>query len=51
MENFKMMFESENIYYAKLNKELINDYLEMVNNYEVQKFIVIILKNIPMKMN
>lgn len=46
-----MMFESENIYYAKLNKELINDYLEMVNNYEVQKFIVIILKNIPMKMN
>ena len=26
MENFKMMFESENIYYVKLNKELINDY-------------------------
>ena len=39
MENFKMIFESENIYYIKLNRELINDYLEMVNNYEVQKFI------------
>lgn len=34
-----MIFESKNIYYINLNRGLINEYLEMVNNYEVQKFI------------
>ena len=37
--NNKVIFESDNIYYINVNKELINDYLEMVNNPEVSKYI------------
>ena len=32
-------FESSNIYYTTINKQLINDYLEMVNSQEVSKYI------------
>ena len=35
----KIVFESDNIYFINVNKDLINDYLEMVNNPEVSKFI------------
>ena len=38
MDN-KVLFESDNIYYIYVNKELINNYLEMVNNLEVSKYI------------
>ena len=35
MEKYKKVFESENIYYIKLNKTLIEEYLKMVNDSEV----------------
>lgn len=35
----KIVFESDNIYFINVNKDLINDYLEMINNPEVSKFI------------
>ena len=34
-----IIFESDNIYFVKINKDLIDDYLKMVNNPEVSKFI------------
>ena len=37
--NNKVLFESDNIYYINVNKGLVNDYLEMVNNPDVSKFI------------
>lgn len=33
------IMESEHIYYVKVTEELVNDYLEMVNDPEVQRFI------------
>ncbi len=33
--NYQIVFESENILYVKLNKELINDYLVMINDPDV----------------
>lgn len=35
MEKYKKVFESENIYYIKLNKTLIEEYLKMINDPEV----------------
>lgn len=46
MENYEIVFESENIYYIKVNKLLVNEYLEMINNKEVSKFIGLEDKNI-----
>ena len=37
MEKYEIIFESENILYVKINENLINDYLIMVNDPEVQK--------------
>lgn len=37
MDKYEIIFESENILYIKINESLINDYLIMVNNPEVQK--------------
>lgn len=37
MNNYEIIFESENILYIKINESLINDYLIMVNDPEVQK--------------
>lgn len=37
MNNYEIIFESENILYIKINESLINDYLIMVNEPEVQK--------------
>lgn len=37
MDKYEIIFESENILYVKINENLINDYLIMVNDPEVQK--------------
>lgn len=37
MKKFEIIFESDNLYYVKINKNLINDFLKMVNDPEVQK--------------
>ncbi|MBE6140185.1 MAG: GNAT family N-acetyltransferase [Firmicutes bacterium] len=39
MENFEIIFETERIYFVKISKKLVKDYLIMVNNIEVQKYI------------
>ena len=36
---YEIIFESERIYFVKLTEKLVNDYLEMVNDVEVQKYI------------
>lgn len=36
---YNIKFESENIIFVDINQELINDYLNMVNDPEVSKFI------------
>ncbi len=36
---YDLIFESNNIYFVKLNEELIDEYLKMVNDPEVQKYI------------
>lgn len=33
------IFETENLYYVKVNKKYLSDYLKMMNDYEVAKFI------------
>ena len=37
MNNYKIIFESENIIYINLNENLINEYLLMINDIEVAK--------------
>ena len=37
MEKYKIIFESENIYYIQMSESLMNDYLKMYNDQEVQK--------------
>lgn len=37
--NYKIVFESERIFFVKLNENLVNEYLNMVNDIEVQKYI------------
>lgn len=37
--DYEIVFESERIYFVKLTEKLINDYLVMINDVEVQKFI------------
>lgn len=37
MSDYKIIFESENLYYIKVNEKLMNDYLKMYNNKEIQK--------------
>lgn len=39
MDNFDVIFESENILYIQLSESLINEYLELVNNVEIQKML------------
>ena len=36
---YEILFESERIYFIKLTEELVYDYLNMINDKEVQKFI------------
>lgn len=35
MNKYEKVFESERIYYIKITKDLIEDYLEMINDIEV----------------
>lgn len=37
--NYDIVFESERIYFVKLTEKLVQDYLDMVNDIEVQKYI------------
>jgi len=37
MEKYKIIFESENIYYIQMSESLMNDYLKMYKDQEVQK--------------
>lgn len=37
--DYEIIFESERIYFVKLTEKLVNDYLDMVNDIEVQKYI------------
>lgn len=39
MNNYEVIFESENILYVKLSENLIDDYLKMVNDPDISKFI------------
>ena len=44
MEDYELMFESDKIYYVKVTEKLLDDYLIMINDPEVQKFISKTLK-------
>lgn len=37
--DYEIIFESDRIYFIKLTEKLVNNYLEMVNDIEVQKYI------------
>lgn len=39
MESFELVFESENIKYIKLNKDLMDEYMKMYNNLSIQKLL------------
>lgn len=39
MSKYKKLYETDNLYYTNLNYDLIPDYLTMVNDPNVQKFI------------
>ena len=39
MNNYKVVFETDNIRFIKIDKTFINDYLKMVNDPEIQKMI------------
>jgi len=41
MQNYDVLFESKNIKYIKLSYDLVNDYLLMVNDKDVSKFITL----------
>ena len=37
--NYEVVFESERIYYVKITDKLVHEYLNMINDEKVQKFI------------
>lgn len=37
--DYEVIFESDRIYFVKLSEKLVQDYLDMVNDIEVQKYI------------
>lgn len=39
IDDFKVVFETERIYFVKVSEKLVQDYLNMVNDIEVQKYI------------
>lgn len=39
MENLKLIFQSENIYYVKMSEYLLKEYLKIYNNIEIQKLL------------
>ncbi len=46
-----IIFESSKINYVRVSRELINDYLKMVNNPKINKFISKKIKLIHIQMN
>jgi predicted amino acid-binding ACT domain protein len=36
---YEIVFESERINFVKVSQKLVHDYLNMINNIEIQKFI------------
>lgn len=48
--DYEIVFESNRIYFVKITEKLVNDYLKMVNDIEVQNILDIIQKYILMKM-
>lgn len=39
MENLELIYESENIYYVKMSEYLLEEYLKMYNDIEIQKLL------------
>lgn len=39
MENLELIYESENIYYVKVSEYLLEEYLKMYNDIEIQKLL------------
>lgn len=39
MQEFEIIFETERIYFVKISDKLVNEYLIMINDLEVQKYI------------
>ena len=39
MENLKLIFQSENIYYVKMSEYLLKEYLKIYNNIEIKKLL------------
>lgn len=37
--DYEIIFESDRIYFVRLTEKLVNDYLSMINDIEVQKYI------------
>lgn len=38
---YEIVFESDRIYFVKLSKKLVYNYLEMANDFEVKSILVI----------
>ena len=51
MNKYEKIFESERIYYIKITKDLIDDYLNMINDIEVANKISHNPKLLLMKMS
>lgn len=50
MNNYEIVFSSENIDYIKVSENLVNEYLDMLNDYEnVGKYISHKKENILLK--
>ena len=49
MNNYNVIFESDRILFVKVTDKLIDDYLDMINDAEVQKFIGLANKTITRK--
>lgn len=39
MNDYEIIFESDRIYFIKITEKLLNEYLNMVNDYDVKKYI------------
>ena len=48
---YEIVFESDRIYFVKLSKKLVYNYLEMANDFEVQKYISHKEKNMSLMQN
>lgn len=39
MNDYKIIFETDRIYFIKITEKLLNEYLNIINDYEVKKYI------------